>query len=250
MIRILLLMAACYLALLIAVALFQRKLIYLPSHHPEKSSLPEWRDKDQLIGYARPAASPGAVWLFMHGNAGQAADRTYILPSFSVRDAVYILEYPGYGKRAGAPSMAAFNEAASNAYLLLRKQYPATPVCVASESIGSGPASFLATLPTPPDKIVLLLPFDTLGAVAARHYPFVPVKLLLRDNWDNIASLKEYRGQLEVVAARGDAIIPLAHARVLAESIPSARFTVIEGGHNDWADGGKVAIRYRQQTPE
>jgi hypothetical protein len=140
--------------------------------------------------------------------------------------------------------MPAINGAAREAYGLLRAQFPDRPVCVAAESIGCGPASFLATSPHPPEKIALILPYDNLAAVAARHYRFLPVKLLLRDNWDNIAALKGYEGQLELFAARSDSIIPVSHAVSLAGSKPSAILHIIEGDHNDWADGNKVKIRY------
>jgi len=247
LIHILLLAAAIYLGLLLICALLQRKLLYFPSHHKENNGLSEWRQGGQLIGYARHVPSPETVWLFLHGNGGQATDRTYALPSFSKQDSVYILEYPGYGMRDGSPSMATINSAAWQAYDLLREQFPNRPVCVAAESIGSGPASFLATHPHPPDKIVLILPFDKLSNVAQGHYPILPVSLLLRDNWDNITNLKGYQGQLEIFAARADTIIPISHAKALADSKPSAVFHIIEGDHNDWAGADKVKIRYQRQ---
>ena len=81
------------------------------------------------------------------------------------------MEYPGYGKRRGKPGKDSFNAAAKEAYLALRRMYPATPVCVASESIGSGPACFLATMERPPDKMVLIVPFEELALVARDHFP-------------------------------------------------------------------------------
>lgn len=249
-IRILLVCAAGYMTLLIGCALFQRKLIYIPSHHLENNGLTEWRQSGQLIGYARLVPSPGTIWLFLHGNAGQASDRTYVLPSFSSQDSVFILEYPGYGSRPGSPSMFAFNDAARQAFELLKAQFPNSPVCVAAESIGGGPAAYLASNHHPPDKIVMILPFDTLAAVAARHYPFLPVKLLLHDNWDNITALRGYKGQLDLIAAQADTIIPITHAKALADNLPAVRFHTIEGDHNDWADGDKVKIRYvRKEKP-
>ena len=223
--------------------LFQRKLIYFPSHHTQSNGLTEWKKGGLLFGYARQVTSPGAIWLFLHGNAGQAADRTYVLPSLPATDSVYILEYPGYGMRPGSPSMTDFNIAARQAYELLRSQYPSTPVCVAAESIGSGPASYLTTLPNPPDKLVLITPFDQLASVAAGHYRFLPVRLLLQDNWDNITALKNYHGQLEIFAAQSDTIVPLSHAKALAASKPSAVLHIIYGDHNEWAEGVKVRIR-------
>lgn len=246
LLRTLLLLAACYLALLIGCALFQRKLIYFPSHHKQSNGLTEWKNGEQLFGYAKRVIAPGTIWLFLHGNAGQAADRTYVLPSFPTTDSVYILEYPGYGMRPGSPSKTAFNSAAQQAYELLRSQNPVTPICIAAESIGTGAASYLATVSNPPDKIVLITPFDRLASVAAGHYPFLPASLLLRDNWDNIEALKNYQGQLELFAARSDSIIPLSHVKALADSKPSSVMHIIEGGHNDWADGGKVKTKYER----
>lgn len=244
MLRLLLTSAVMYLVLLAGCALFQRKLLFLPTNHPGDSGLEEWRHEGRLIGTVRVGAPSGTVWLFLHGNAGQAADRTYILPSFAVMDSVYILEYPGYGSRSGSPSRASIDAAAQQAYELLRARFPGRPVCVAAESLGCGPAAALAKNPLPPDKIVLILPFDTLAAVAARRYPFLPVRMLLRDNWDNITALRSYQGQLELFAAEADAIIPVTHARLLAASKPAAVFHVIGGSHNDWSVGAKVKIRY------
>src|SRR5690348_14200874 len=87
--------------------------------------------------------------------------------------------YPGYGRREGMPSKAAIDAAATDAYRLLRKTFPHTPICVIGESIGSGPACMLATQSPPPDKIVLVVPFDKLTSVAADHARFLPVSLMM-----------------------------------------------------------------------
>jgi len=241
--RILFLFTIAFLIFVLAYIVFQRKLLYYPTHHHDSNGLSEWRHDGRLIGYAREVASPVNVWLMMHGNGGQASDRAYALSSFSSRDSVFILEYPGYGERSGSPSMKALNAAAKQAYELLRLRFPKTPVCVVAESIGSGPATVLAANPHPPDKIVLIAPFDKLSRVAARHFPFVPAGLLLWDNWNNIDALKGYRGPLEIFGARDDSIIPMSHSKALADSKPGSRFHVIDGGHNDWPAKGRVVIR-------
>jgi uncharacterized protein len=179
----------------------------------------------------------------LHGNAGQASDRLYAIPSFSDQDSVYILEYPGYGNREGVPSKEAFNRAAREAYIFLREIYPHIPVCVASESIGSGLASFLTSLSQPPDKFVLIVPFDRLSLVAEEHFPSFLVRLMLKDNWDNIECFSNYKGPVEIFGAESDIIIPVRHAKALAAAIPRSRLTIISGGHNDWAEDGRVKIR-------
>ena len=64
---------------------------------------------------------------------------------------------------------AAIDAAALEAYKLLRARFPGKPVCVAAESIGSGPASTLARAKIPPDKLVFIVPFDNLKSVARDH---------------------------------------------------------------------------------
>ncbi len=221
---------------------FQRRLLYYPTHHHEHNGLSEWLYEGQLIGYARVVSSPKNVWLMLHGNGGQASDRVYALPAFSSQDSVFILEYPGYGLRPGSPSRSSINAAAQQAYAVLKSRFPGIPLGVVGESIGSGPAAFLAKNHQPPDKIVLIVPFDILSRVAAHHFPYLPVALCLQDNWNNIELLKGYKGPLEIYGARDDAIIPIVHAKVLAESIPSSKFHEIPGGHNDWVDTGQVKI--------
>jgi uncharacterized protein len=221
----------------------ERKLLFFPTHRPHDNNLTPWVLNGEIIGYSRNVESPKNVWLMLHGNAGQASDRLYAVPSFSDEDSVYILEYPGYGNREGVPSKEAFNSAAKEAYLSLREAYPHIPVCVASESIGSGPASSLANLSQPPDKFVLIVPFDKLSSVAEDHYPSFLVRLVLKDNWDNIKPFSNYKGPVEIFGAESDTIIPVKHAKALAVAIPGSKLTIISGGHNDWAEEGRVKIR-------
>ena len=221
----------------------ERKLLFYPTHHPHDNSLTPWIRNNETIGYARKAESPENVWLMLHGNAGQASDRLYAVPCFSGKDSVFIMEYPGYGSREGTPSKESFNQAAREAYLFLRETYPDIPVCVAGESIGSGPAAFLSTLADPPDKIVLVVPFDRLASVAEEHFPAVLVRLVLKDNWDNMVALKGFKRPIDIFGAEDDEVIPVRHAKTLAASVPGSRLVIIRGGHNDWSDGGRVNIR-------
>jgi pimeloyl-ACP methyl ester carboxylesterase len=221
----------------------ERKLLFFPSHRADANGLAPWTNNGETIGYARIVESPVNVWLMIHGNGGQASDRAYVLPCFPSDDAVFILEYPGYGMRKGVPSAKAFNLAAKEAYLLLRNSYPKVPVCVVGESIGNGPACTLATLTPPPDKFVLIVPYEKLSLVARDHFPAFLVSLLLRDDWDNVEPLSHYKGPIDIFGADADTVIPVVHAKALAAATPSAKFTLIPGGHNEWSESGRVSIR-------
>ena len=240
--RFLVVLVLGYIILVGIIYFQQRSLLFHPTHNINQFSLTPWKDGLETIGFCREVSSPNTIWLMMHGNGGQASDREYVLSHISDRDSFYVLEYPGYGSRAGKPTMESMNQAASDAYKLLRSQNPNSPVCVLGESIGSGPACSLSKEKTPPDKIVLLVPFDSLASVASQHFPYIPVRLLLHDNWDNVGALSHYSGPVEIFGAKEDTIIPIEHARALATQIPNAHLVEIPGGHNDWSDQDEVRI--------
>lgn len=226
----------------IAFAL-QRSLLFYPSNATSTGALTAWKEGGQVVGYCREADRPETVWLLMHGNAGQASDRDYVLNVMAPSDSLYVLEYPGYGNRPGKPSRTAFDAAADEAYRFLCERYPNTPIGVIGESIGSGPACMLSSAQRKPDKIVLFVPFDVLPRVASRHFPFLPISFLMLDRWDNIESLRSYQGKVDIYGARDDQVIPCVYARNLAENCPGASYHELECGHNDWSNSPTVRIR-------
>jgi pimeloyl-ACP methyl ester carboxylesterase len=232
-----------YLALMTIVFFCQRSMLFFPTHLDPPTRLTPWIVANRTIGYCREIPNASTVWLMMHGNAGQAADRDYVLNRMSNRDSLYVLEYPGYGSREGSPCLESINRAAAEAYRILRSQNPNTSVCICGESIGSGPACALAREETPPDKILLVVPFESLLSVASKRFYFLPTWLLLRDNWDNVDTLRNYAGPVEIFGAIGDEIIPIEHAQTLANQIPGSRFIPVAGGHNDWSLSEQVKIR-------
>ena len=78
--------------------------------------------------------------------------------------------------------------------------------------------------------------------MASERFYFLPVRLMLRDAWNNIETLRHYAGPVEIFGAISDAIIPIEHAKALAKQIPGAHFTPIKGGHNDWSGNDQVRI--------
>jgi len=223
-------------------ALLESTFLYFPTHTANTSRLTKWKINGALVGYARIVENPRAIWLICHGNGGQASHRQYIVDLLPADTSVHVLEYPGYGLRPGKPSMASINAAAQSAYADLRTRHPGLPIGVLGESLGSGPASFLCSLPAPPDRAVLMMPFDNLLSVAKKHISWLPVGLLMRDKWDNVKSLSSYQGRIDIFGAVNDTIIPVTHARALAKTIPHARYIELPCGHNDWSHQPQARI--------
>jgi len=236
-----LLLGAARIYLLLAVLLgcqsVQRKLLYHPSHEPLKDGgvLRSWEQDGKNIGLLRQHARPQQIWLFMHGNAGQAADRAYALPKFPPDHQVFILEYPGYGQREGSPGMQQFNQAALQAFDALERNYPGSSIALAGESIGSGPACYVASQRPQVKHMVLFVPFYDLCEVASAHVPFLPVRWMLYDRWHNGKALANYRGSLQIYGAVDDEVIPFSQAQKLAAAVPGAKLYPLPGGHNDWS---------------
>ena len=82
--------------------------------------------------------------------------------------------------------------------------------------------------------LLLITPWDLLASVAAHHYPFLPVKLLLRDHYDSVANLATIDCPIVVAVADDDNIVAARFGRALHESLAAPKLlkTVRGAGHN------------------
>ena len=264
--RVLQLLLIAYLLIVLAALIFQRRLIYFPTKIPadlvvqaaaEHGFVPWKNPAGQIIGWKLPAASsPVASVLITHGNAGCAIDRGYL--AGPIHDAapvdVYVLEYPGYGSRAGSPDKRSFLAAAEEAFGLLTNGLPKYLV---SESIGAGVACYLARAhPTEVAGLVLFMPYHNLASVAQRKMPLLPAYLLLLDRFNPAECLRDYRGPVKIVLAGADEIIPVESGRRLFEGyqgpktlqiIPGAHHNDIAGQSPEWWK--EVFLFWQQNRP-
>lgn len=251
-----------YFAAVLLVAVFQRKLIYFPTLAPATALVPlaagnglePWRDAaGAIIGWRQRRTTPAANRLVVfHGNAGFALHREYFVRGFEGLDGgrtweVLLFEYPGYGARPGEPGEAAIKAAALAAALALR-QGDDRPVFVAGESIGGGVATYLAGEPSAGVAgAFLVTPFTNLVEVATHHYPFLPVKLILRERYDCRAALREFRGPVAVLLAGRDEVVPTRFGQQLYDSYTGTKqLWVQEGASHNTVDYAPAARWWRE----
>ena len=88
----------------------------------------------------------------------------------------------------------------------------------------------------PPAALVLRSPFTSLIDVGHYHYPFLPVRLLLRDRFSAIDQIRRIRVPLLVIAGGHDRIVPLENSRRLYEAAvaPKTLLVLPEADHNDY----------------
>ena len=231
---------------LVGCAAFQRKLLYFPSRAAEETllgqargeSVEPWRDESRtLIGWRQRSGQHPlkARFLVFHGNAGYALHRVrYATELAATIDCdVHILEYPGYGSRGGKPSQATLLDAGEQALRLLKKE-GSMPVFIVGESIGSGVAAGVtARAPELVSGLILITPFSRLTDVASHHFPYLPVRLLLRDRYPDVEWLAKYHGPLAVTVAENDEVIPNRFGRELHDSYAGRRRLWVKAGtHN------------------
>ena len=148
---------------------------------------------------------------------------------------MYLVAYRGYGASDGAPTADALLADALALFDAVQARHPGQPVSVIGRSLGSGIASHLASQ-RPVDRLALITPFDSLARVAQAHYPWLPVRWLLRDGYPSADWLRGYRGQVLVLRAGHDEVIPAANTHALVATLPPASTRVVdiaEAGHND-----------------
>lgn len=148
-----------------------------------------------------------------------------------------LVSYPGYGGSDGSPSEAAITADALRWYDHAVKQLGATKVIVFGRSLGSGAAVFLAS-ERKVSSVVLISPFDSLVEVAKHHYPYLPVRLMLRHPFDSIDRAPKLAMPLLCIAATADEVIPLAHSRRLYEAWAGPKqWLALEGADHNGTDG-------------
>jgi len=178
------------------------------------------------------------TFIVFHGNGGTAAEREFYaktLDSFGYR--VILAEYPMYGGRKGELGEAAFVRDAEETVRLAFETFGG-PIFLLGESLGCGVVSAVAHgTKVPIDGIVLITPWDTLYSVAKSYYPYLPVRLFLKDSYDNVGNLTSFRGRIAIVGAGQDEVIPIHHARNLYQSLKSHKekmWEIVGAGHNNW----------------
>lgn len=233
-----------YAGLCLLAFLAQRRMMYFPDREGEaeaiqralRTGLVPWPDaQGRLLGWRRPVRSSGPRALVLHGNAGDALGRVDYLPVLEAAgfEAV-LLEYPGYGPRGGEPSQAALVADAQAALGRLKAESPA-PVILLGESLGSGVAVQVAAAnPDAVSGLLLAVPFAHMGEVATWHYPWLPMKFLLKDRWDSQGAIRNYPGPVALLIAGRDEVVGPDQGRRLAQACPSAVrvWEIPEAAHN------------------
>ena len=226
----------------------QRRLVYFPAAGPAPAAgavppgardvvLPT-SDGLRLGAWFVPGRDVGApAVLVADGNGGHRGLRAPLAAALAGRGlAVLLFDYRGYGGNPGSPSEEglARDVRAARAHLLEEAGVPPDRLLYLGESLGAAVVTELAT-EHPPAGLVLRSPFVDLAAVGAAHYPFLPVRALLRDRYPVAERVAAIRVPTTVVLGGADSIVPPAQSRAVAAAAAGLhRLVEVPGAdHND-----------------
>lgn len=173
--------------------------------------------------------------VYYHGNAGSACSRSRFKSIFEKSNAsLLFVEYAGYSNADIKPSKKLILQDVDNIHAYIRT-HGYRKVTVYGQSIGSGAASYHASLGDV-DDLILVTPFSSLVDLVQSSYIIYPASILLREKYDNLKWLQNYHGSLLIVHGDKDRVIPHKFSQELFDkvSIESKEYVLIEGvGHND-----------------
>ena len=244
--------AGCVVVIAVVLALIwtmQRRLIYFPSSGvptPNEIGLSdvepvtfETIDGLSLNGwfFAASGPLPRITVLVFNGNAGNRAHRGPLAAALHRHGLqVLLVDYRGYGGNAGTPSEngLALDGRAARAYLAGRRDVDRSRLVYFGESLGTAVAVRLAA-EYPPAALVLRSPFTSMSDLGQHHYPFLPVRRLLRDRFAAIDQIRRIRIPLLVIAGGHDRIVPIENSRRLYDAAiaPKRLLVLPDADHND-----------------
>ncbi len=233
-----------YLALGALMFFAQRALMYFPDRMrtpPAAAGFPQaqevWlspSDGERVLAWHVPPQDGKPVVIYFHGNGGALnlrVDRFRTIVAQGV--GLLALSYRGYGGSSGKPTEGGLIEDAHAAYAFAAERY-AGRIAVWGESLGTGVAIALAS-EKPVTHVILDAPFTSTADVAADLYWFLPVRLLMKDQFRSDLRIKQVKAPVLILHGDADTIIPIKYGERLLAMVPGEKRMVRfkDGWHVD-----------------
>lgn len=194
---------------------------------------------NKLNGWFIPASGDKVV-LWMHGNAGNIADRLDQVVDMkrTLRVSSFMFDYRGYGNSEGNPTESGLYEDAGAALAWLTGTRGVDPrdIILYGHSLGTAVAVDLA-LGQGADTggIMLESPFTSAADMARRMYLGLPVHWIMSVKLDNIRRIGDVKMPIFIIHGVRDTVIPFGMGEKVFDAAPEPKsFLPIENGdHSD-----------------
>jgi uncharacterized protein len=191
-------------------------------------------DGEKVIVWHVPARPGHPVILYFHGNGDYLAGffgrfRDLIADGTGI----VALSYRGYAGSSGQPSERGLLQDAAAAYAFTTARYSADSIVVWGFSLGTGVAVALASEQRI-GKLILEAPFTSTADVAASLFWFMPVRLVMRDQFRSDERIARVTVPLLIMHGNNDPAIPVVFGeRLFALAHEPKQFVRFPGGGHE-----------------
>jgi uncharacterized protein len=231
----------------------QRSMMYFPETihtTPAAAGLPEAEevaltasDGVNSLAWHVPPRDRKPVIFYFHGNGGALR---YRLERFhrliGDGNGLVALEYRGYGGLTGSPTEAGLIADAEAAYTFAVARYPAQQLALWGESLGSGVAVALAA-EKPVGRLILEAPFTSAAAVGAIRYWYMPVGLLMKDQFRSDERIGKITVPVLILHGVKDRVVPFAMGERMFDLTKAPNKHIVrflDGEHEDLDANGAL----------
>ena len=232
---------------------FQRGLMYFPDRvrtPPAAAGFPQaaedtltTEDGERVLVWHVPPREDRPVVVYFQGNGGGLPLRvTRFQGLVADGTGLIALSYRGYGGSSGRSSEQGLIADARAVHKFAVARYDPARLVLWGESLGGGVAVALAA-EKPVGKVVLEAPFTSAADVAAAVYPFVPVRLLMKDQFRSDERVGRVTAPVLIMHGERDNIVPFRLGERLHELVRSEKRFVRfpNGGHEGLDAHGALA---------
>ncbi|GAB4391469.1 MAG: alpha/beta hydrolase [Gammaproteobacteria bacterium] len=246
MLKIICYLLLAYCVLVTGLYLAQRHIVFQPdTRKPDRGTWQAYSmyevtlrtsDNLKLLSWYKPARNNLPTIIYLHGNASHIGPRFRAMQPFLLAGyGLLLVEYRGYGGNSGTPTEAGLYHDARAAFAFLKQQYvPASCQVLWGESLGSGVAMQMA-IEFPSAALILQSPYTNLVEVGQYHYPWLPVKWLLKDRFDSFSKVAHVNVPIFWLHGGADNVVPAELGKRLFEALPEPKqgLLVRQAGHHD-----------------
>ena len=227
-IHILLIFVLIYFFILISTYIFQRNLLYHPTENNysgdqilvsiEKVKINTQDGIELMSWYHNKNVNNYKTILFLHGNAGSLENRIHKINHFKDMNINFLLvAWRGFSGNKGTPTEKGLYEDAESAVRWLKsKGVRENNIIVYGESLGTGVATEIAQ-----NKnfagIILESPFTSMIDAGKDKYPYLPVRLLLKDRYESNKKIKNINSPILIMHGKVDNIVPFHMGKKMYE---------------------------------
>ena len=225
-----------YIVIVVFVYFYQRNLLYHPSENNYQDTKIKFDYEEIFIKVddeiklkswiVKKDFKKFKTLVLFHGNAGHLSNRIYKINELNKLNInILLISWRGFSGNKGSPTEKNLYQDAEAAIKWLNEQkIENEQIILYGESLGSGVAVEIAKK-NDFNGIILESPFTSIENSAKIYYPYLPVKLLLKDRYDSISKINTINSPILIMHGEKDDIVPFSMGKELFEQANDPKYS-------------------------